>query len=967
MAIIEKPEDVGILTSLLKAHEYWRIKEMNVDLLIVCKEETSYASPLYNLIKEIAYSKQNHEVLKRFGDMFIVSSNIMTPGDMSLFMAVSRMIFNGDESLKDQLKLDFLQDEKYIEIREGQSLKENVIKDVTLEIYSERVEKGLNAEPRETEGLARIEETAAVALEVQMEKELQYFNGYGGFNEAGDEYVIKLDDGNMTPLPWSNVIANKEFGFLVTESGGGFTWAENSRENKISPWTNDPVTDAPVEVFYLKDEEESVWTLTPLPVREAESYTVSHGFGYTRFEHKSHNLLQQMTQFVPLKGKVKISLVKLYNEGETDKVISMTYYVKPVLGVNAEETNMHIRTTREENGMLTAENPYNMDFPNRIVFMGTSEKVSSVSGDLNTFIGNGNMAFPDALEQENLDNQVGVGYIPVMLMQLKLTLKPKETKEMAFVLGMSEERDEARDAFEKFRKITVSKDELKNIKRFWREKLGTIKVDTPDSSMNLMLNGWFTYQVIACRMWARAGYYQVGGAFGFRDQLQDSLSLLHVDSNLTKEQILKHAGHQFEEGDVLHWWHEPKGKGTRTKISDDYLWLPFAVAEYLSATGDEGILEEMEPFLVEEPLGEEEHEKYCEPKVSEEKHSIYEHCLRALNHAMNFGIHGIPLMEGGDWNDGMNMVGIKGKGESIWLGWFLATTLLKFAPVMEAHGDLELAEYYNKKAREISTAIEKSAWDGNWYNRAFFDDGEVLGSNKSVEAQIDSIAQSWAVISGLGNTERTALAMESLEHYLIDRNEGIIKLLTPPFDTGNQEPGYIKGYIPGVRENGGQYSHAAAWTIMAFGLLGDGNKAAELFNMINPVNHARTYRETNKYKVEPYVMAADVYANPSHLGRGGWTWYTGSASWMQRVGLETILGFKKTGEVLRIDPCIPKKWKTYAMVYKYMETTYNIQVLNPNGVSRGVREVTLDGLVLKENEIRLSKDQLSHTVVIHLG
>ena len=967
MVIIERPEDIGILTPMLKAHEYWRIKEMAVDLLIICQEETSYSSPLYNLIKEIAYSKQNHEVLKRFGDMFIVSSNVMSPGDMNLFCATSRLIFNGSGgSVKSQLKLDFLEDEKTIEIREGSNAKEKIIKDTTLDLPRMTIGKVKTIEDHHTEILTKNEEVLSAALEAQLEKELHYFNGYGGFNQAGNEYVIKLDGGEMTPLPWTNVIANEEFGFLATESGGGFTWAENSRENKISPWSNDPVTDAPQETFYLKDETGSLWTLTPLPIRETEPYRVSHGFGYTKFTHKSHKLLQCLTQFVPVVGKEKISLVTLHNEGDIDKQISMTYYVKPVLGVNAEETNMHMRTTLIENGMLTAENPYNMDFPNRIVFMGTSEEIASVSGDLKAFIGNGSRMSPDALKLEKLDDQVGIGYIPAMLMQLKITIKPKETKEIVFVLGMSEATSEAEKALEKYRNINTSKEELLSVKKFWGEKLGVIKVNTPDSSMDLMLNGWFTYQVIACRMWARAGYYQVGGAYGFRDQLQDSLSLLYVDSSLSREQILKHARHQFEEGDVLHWWHEPKGKGTRTKISDDYLWLPYVVAEYISVTGDKGILLEMEPFLSEEVLSEDEHERYCEPRETEARFSIYEHCLRALNHAMNFGIHGIPLMEGGDWNDGMNKVGSEGKGESIWLGWFLSTTLLKFIPLIKENGDLALAENYKGIAYEIVAAIEKYGWDGNWYNRAFFDDGEVLGSSRSTEAKIDAIAQSFAVISGLGNEDRAKRAMESLEYYLVDRNEGIIKLLTPPFDTGNQEPGYIKGYIPGVRENGGQYSHAAAWTIMAFALLGDGNKATELFNMINPINHARTYRETTKYKVEPYVMAADVYANPSHMGRGGWTWYTGSASWMQRVGLESILGFKKIGDTLSIEPCIPRKWATYSIVYKYKDTTYEIQILNPNGVSKGVNFVLLDGKVLKEKIIQLENDLLTHTVIVHL-
>ena len=970
MVIINSTDDVEIIYQVQKAHEYWRLKEMNVDLLIYCQEEASYTSPLYALIKEIAYSRQTHEALKRYGDVFIINANTTPYEDFNLFCAVSCMIFKGGNgTIEDQLGSGILNHKGQQGIYgsdEELDMNQNIASSGIIE--GEKVEEEkVTLMNLQKEAKLSVKNEASVPMGIPSEKDLQFFNGLGGFSEEGDEYLIRLENGQMTPAPWTNVISNPDFGFVVTEAGGGFTWSENSRENKISPWSNDPITDQAGEILYISDDQGDKWTITPLPIREEEPYTITHGFGYTEFKHHSHGIHQSLVQFVPVKGTVKLSLISLLNEGEKDKEVNLTYFLKPVLGVNASDTAMHLRTAKQGDNLFTVVNPYNMDFPERITFMKTSEKDCSAIGDRKEFFGSGRDVSPDALNRVSLSNNLGIGNDTCLAVQVKVKIKAKETRDIVFLLGMAENLEEAYILSEKYKDPLAAKEALSQVKMFWEEKLQIIKVRTPDAAMDLMLNGWFLYQVIACRMWARAAFYQVGGAFGFRDQLQDSLSLISQWPEMAKEQILRHARHQFKEGDALHWWHEPKGKGTRTRISDDYLWLPYVTAEYLRVTGDNSILNDLEPFLEEEPLNRGEDERYCEPAVSSEKSSLYEHCLRALDHAMSFGVHGLPLMGSGDWNDGMNTVGNKGKGESSWLGWFLCATLDKFIPILRERGETERADSYLEKVQGIREALDTASWDGEWYNRAFFDNGKPLGSISSSECKIDSIAQSWAVISGLGEVEKSKKAMDSVENYLVMREEGLIKLFTPPFDKDEQEPGYIKGYIPGVRENGGQYSHAAAWSIIAFSMLGEGNKATELFGLLNPVNHARTDRECHIYKVEPYVMAADVYSNPAHMGRGGWTWYTGSASWMYKAGTENILGFQKNGDRVTINPCISEKWERYDLTYRYKETTYEIRVSNPENVNCGVSHMTLDGKLQSGNEFPLLNDGKTHIVLVDLG
>ncbi len=797
-------------------------------------------------------------------------------------------------------------------------------------------------------------------------KGLLYSNGIGGFSKDGKTYTIRLEKGQNTPAPWVNVIANPDFGFMVSESGGGFTWCENSRENKLSPWSNDPVSDTPGEVFYIHDETD-VWSLTALPIREEESYVMRHGFGYSEFEHASHGITQKLVQFVPVEGTVKISIMTLTNDSPESRRLSVTYYLSPVLGVSVNETAMHLITAQTEKGTLTIENPYNRDFPDQICFMDTSIEERTVTGDRREFFGMCREGIPDAMQQKGLGGSLGAGYDPCGAMQVSIRLEPGETKELFFVLGVAADLPEAEKTVDTFVSPEAARRALDDVQTFWEEKLQVIQVNTPDPSMNIMLNGWLLYQVISCRLWARSGFYQAGGAFGFRDQLQDSLSLSVIWPDIARKQILKHAAHQFIEGDVLHWWHEPTGKGTRTRISDDFLWLPYVTAEYIRITGDMEILQVVVPFLEEEVLKEHEDERYCSPRMSEASSTLYDHCIRALENGLKFGERGLPLMGSGDWNDGMNTVGNQGKGESVWLGWFLCDVLGKFIPLCEQAGDEDRTQRYIEINAGMVQAIEENGWDGNWYRRAFFDNGTILGSANNRECKIDSLAQSWAVISGVGDPVRAHKAMESMEDYLVKREEGLIKLLTPPFGDGDMEPGYIKAYVPGVRENGGQYTHAAAWVISAFAQMGEGHKAWEMFALINPINHTRTNRETAIYKAEPYVMAADVYGEHPHVGRGGWSWYTGSANWMYKAGMESILGFTKNGDRLTVNPCIPEKWKSYTLHYRYMQTDYEIKIENPEGCSHGVLSVLLDGKKLKGLEINLVNDQGTHTVEVLMG
>ncbi len=933
---VNDEEDTDIVEWILKGHEYLRVKNLCVDLVILIRKTEGYSQPVNEKVRNAISSSHARELVNKPGGVFVISLSDIEPQQVSLLYTVARIVIKDSvESFRNLLK----------ESRLGTE----TIPAASACYDSERPHRiTVHDEPEE--------------------KKLLFFNGIGGFSEDGGEYVIRLVNGRRTPLPWSNIISNRDFGFLVTESGGGYTWFKNSREFKLTPWPNDPVTDRPGEIFYISDMDEKChWSLTPMPIAGNGSYVVRHGRGYSIFEHESNGIRQSLTVFAALEQPVKICTVSLKNQTGRQRRLKITYYIRPVLGVDDTRTSQYIVTRPDKNGILFVENKFTQDFRGRKAFLATSAQNMSYTCDRAAFIGrSGDLAEPAGLSGERHENSAGAGMDPCAVVSCIVEPAPEEETVIIFLLGSGENDEQAQMLVDRFSSAENALCELERVRSFWREKLETIQLHTPDDSFDMMMNSWLLYQVTACRLWARSGYYQAGGAYGFRDQLQDCMAWLGAWPEVARNQIQLHASRQFKEGDVQHWWHAERGNGIRTRYSDDLLWLPFVTAEYLEKTGDISILDETVPFLEANLLKEGEDEKYEEPNQSNVSASLYEHCVIAVDISLDTGPHGLPLIGSGDWNDGMNTVGNKGSGESVWLGWFLLSILNKFIPVCKLKGDTARAELYRRKADELIKNIEKEAWDGSWYRRAYFDDGTPLGSVRNSECMIDSISQSWSVISGAAKQNRVREAMAAVQKYLVDVDEGIVKLLTPPFGDGALQPGYIKGYVPGVRENGGQYTHAAAWVVMAFAKLGMGDKASEIFHMLNPINHTRTDIEYARYKTEPYVMAADVYAVSPHIGRGGWSWYTGAAGWLYKVGLESIAGFVKKGERLYINPCIPSTWKEFEIVYRYRSAEFFIKINNPDGVSCGVSHISMDGLVLRGGYIDLFSPG-RHNVEVVMG
>jgi len=733
------------------------------------------------------------------------------------------------------------------------------------------------------------------------------------------------------------------------------------------------VSDPPGEAIYVRDlESGEMWSPTALPIREAgQPYIARHGQGYTRFQHVSHGISLELLQFVPVQDSIKVSRLTVRNGSGRTRRLSVTAYAEWVLGTSRSASAPFIVTEIDaDTKAMLARNTWSSDFAGRVAFADLSGAQTSWTGDRTEFLGrNGALERPAALTREGrLSGRVGAGLDPCAALQTVLELRAGERAEVVFFLGEAATREEAGSLIARYR--TADLDVLlQAVEDRWNSVLGAVQVKTPDRSMDLLLNRWLLYQTLACRVWSRSAFYQAGGAYGFRDQLQDVIALAAGTPGIAREHILRAAARQFVEGDVQHWWHPPSGRGVRTRISDDAAWLPYAVLHYRDTTGDAAVLDEVLPFLDGPTLASGQEESYFRPSVSSEQGTLFEHCARALDRALAVGVHGLPLMGTGDWNDGMNRVGREGRGESVWLGWFLHATLRDFAPVAEDRGDRARAAAWRAHAGALKASLETQAWDGDWYRRAYFDDGSPLGSFASEECRIDSIAQSWAVISGAAAPPRAARAMAAVEEHLIRRDEGLMLLLAPPFDHTALDPGYIKGYPPGIRENGGQYTHAALWTVIAFATLGEGDKAHELFSMLNPINHTSTRAEADRYKVEPYVVAADVYAERAHVGRGGWTWYTGSAGWMYRAGLEWLLGFRVRGELLHLDPCIPCGWPRFEIAFRYRTARYELTVENPRGVSRGVSSVEVDGTAPASGlgPLRLIDDGATHSVRVVLG
>ena len=804
---------------------------------------------------------------------------------------------------------------------------------------------------------------------------LRFWNGFGGFTRDGREYVIVVDGTSqvrpmLPPAPWTNVLANPRFGCLVTEGGLGYTWAGNSQMNRLTPWSNDPVSDPSGEVIYLRDDETGdFWTPTPLPLGPRATLTVHHGQGYTRYTHVSRDLNQDLLVLVPTDDPIKLVCLTVRNDGDRPRRLSATYYAEWVLGTVRENAPLHVVCERDpESSAILARNAWAGAFAEKIAFVACGSPTQSVTTDRMEFLGErGSIAMPDALKRVGLSGSVGPALDPCTAVTTELTLAPGETREVVFALGQADSLAEVHRLIGNYTQAHRAGAALTEVQQRWDRSLNTLQVATPDPGIDLMLNRWLVYQVLACRIWARSAFYQSGGAYGFRDQLQDVMAMVYSAPAEARAQILRAAARQFEEGDVQHWWHPPTGIGVRTRITDDLYFLPLVVHHYVVTTGDTALLDEVVPFISSPVLRDEQEEDFNLPAVSEQTATVYAHCVRALKHGYRLGPHGLPLIGTGDWNDGMNKVGAHGRGESVWNGWFFVSVLNAFAEVAERRSQADDASWCRECAEQLRVALEANAWDGAWYRRAYFDDGTPLGSAQNDECQIDAIPQAWAVISGAADAARTQSAMDAVQQRLVRSGDKLIQLFDPPFDKSALQPGYIKGYVPGIRENGGQYTHAATWVALATALQGRGDRAMELWNLINPVYHATTPEEVELYKVEPYVVCADVYGAPPHTGRGGWSWYTGSASWLYRVAIETILGFQLRGRTLRIEPCIPRSWPGFELTYRHQSATYQILVDNSAGTGRGVRSIELDGQRVPDHTLPLSDDRKTHHVRVQLG
>jgi len=805
----------------------------------------------------------------------------------------------------------------------------------------------------------------APATQEKETENYEFFNGFGAFACEGREYEILLEGNNRPPAPWINVVSNKNFGFQISESGAGFTWSINSRENKLTPWSNDPVSDRASEAIYILDEI-SGEVMTPMSLGRSDrgTYRVRHGFGYSRFLHEEALISQELTVFTPLDESLKLWSLTLTNRSDKVKYLSLTYYVEWVLGTQGEQTNPYILTSyNNEHECLYSKNIYTMNFQNTYSYLFSSETIIGYTGDRKEFLGQkGSVREPRGAEVK-LSCNTGVCYDPCGAIQVSVAIQPQESKTVLFGLGQSTSLEEIYKIRNKYRETAASEKELERVGTYWDGLLGTVKIKTKDRAVDILVNGWLLYQTVSCRIQARAGFYQCGGAYGYRDQLQDTLSLLFADSSILRRQILIACSRQFEEGDVQHWWHPPMGIGVRTRITDDLLWLPYCTAAYIRSTGDTTILKEQVPYIKGPVLKEGEHDMMFTPEISQSFERVYEHCKKAIDRTA-FGEHGLPLMGGGDWNDGMNEVGIEGKGESVWLAWFFYTVLGDFIPLCNQENDEAYGRELEQKRESLLQSIEEHTWDGEWYLRAFYDDGSKLGSKENDECRIDSISQSWSVISKGAKEERAKTAMQSAWRYLLREEEAISLLLTPPFNKTSKNPGYIKNYIPGMRENGGQYTHAAVWLAIATSMLRDYHMSQTLFTILNPIHVTQTRKDVLRYEKEPYVMTADISLSPPYTGRGGWSWYTGSAGWMYQGLLNWFLGIRKEVNELIIDPATPASFGDFSIEYKYGRSIYEIRVESRSKGMLTTEAVTVDDKLIQGNRITLVDDGEKHLVIV---
>ncbi len=946
-------DHIELVRQLVQAHTYWRLKGLAVDLVIWNEDHGGYRQALQEQILGLTTAGMGAGMgaylADRPGGIFVRSAEHMPPEDRCLFHTVARIVITDTQgSLKAQASR-----------------------------HMAREARAMPAQLLPAPGLVAAAVLPATASP-SWGAELQFFNGLGGFSADGREYVIATTVAagvaqRSTPLPWVNVLAHAGFGTVISESGSAYTWSENAHEFRYTPWSNDAVSDTPGEALYLRDEESGAfWSPTALPCGGDGLHVTRHGFGYSVFEHTQDGIESELTVFVAVEASVKFSRLRVRNRSGRNRKLSATGYVEWVLGDLQSKSAMHVSTEVDpHSGAILARNPYSPEFGDRMAFFdadgATRAHGVSISGDRREFLGrNGSLRNPAALRRVHLSNRVGTGLDPCAAVQVPFELADGQERVITFRLGAAGRRDldDARVLVLHLREPHALQDALQAVHAYWQQTLGVVQVQTPDAALNLLANGWLPYQTLACRLWARTGFYQSGGAFGFRDQLQDAMALVHAQPQLLRAHLLRCAARQFQEGDVQHWWHPPQGRGVRTRCADDYLWLAQATCRYVQATGDTDVLQESTPFLQGRALNPEEDSYYDLPAITAERATLYEHCVRAIRHGLRFGQHGLPLMGSGDWNDGMNLVGLKGQGESVWLAFFLFDTLQRFSPLARTLGDAVFADQCLAEAAVLRQAIADHGWDGAWYRRAYCDDGTPLGSAANEECQIDSLSQSWAVLSGAGEATRNRSALNALDSRLVRRALGLIQLLTPPFDQSTLDPGYIKGYLPGVRENGGQYTHAAIWAVMAFAAQGDAQRAWECFDLINPLRHGSTPQQVARYQVEPYVVAADVYAVAPHEGRGGWTWYTGSAGWMYRLILESLLGLHLQGPSLHFAPCLPAAWSGFALQYRWGSTRYAIEVQQVAGAAE--LRVVLDGFLQATAVVPLQDDGMEHRVQVQV-
>ena len=930
---IEDAANINLVKQMIQAHLYWRLKGLIVDLVILNADHGGYRQELHNLILSLIIPGVGNELKEKSGGTFLIASEQISNEDRILFESVAHvLIADRYGSLEEQMN-------------RRTKIKTAIPYFNATKIYP------------------------FTYTEVEPRKDLQFFNGLGGFTTDGKEYVITTTPENKTPVPWINVLANPNFGSIISESGQSYTWVENAHEIRLTPWNNDPVTDLRGEAFYIKDEESGrFWSPTPLPCQGSSPYITRHGFGYSVFEHSEDGIHSEMTVFTDIENPIKYIVIKLRNHSGRKRRLTATSFVEWVLGDQRSKYLKHTITELDErSGAILAMNAYSSEFANRIAFFDADGSNKTITTDRTEFLGrNGTMNKPDGLKRARFSGKTGAALDPCAVIQLAFDLAEDEEHEVIFRIGAGKNMQHASEIINASKGSENAKNAMQKVHQYWQKFLGVIQIKTPDSALNILANGWLNYQTLASRIWARSGFYQSAGAFGFRDQLQDCLSLIHSQPMLVRSHIILCASRQFKEGDVQHWWHPPIGRGVRTACSDDYLWLPFVSCIYINSTADSTILDEQIYFLEGRLLNTGEDSYYDLPIRSDASAGLYEHCVKAIEHSLKFGVHGLPFIGSGDWNDGMDKVGYHGRGESVWLAFFLYDILVRFEGIAFLKKDESFAKICKVEAEKLRINIRKHAWDGEWYRRAYFDDGTPLGSIENEECKIDSITQSWSALSNAGDVDRIITAINSADKHLVRKDDGLIQLFNPPFDKSDLNPGYIKGYVPGVRENGGQYTHAAIWLVMAYAAIGNRKRTWELLQMINPLNRGNTAQNIAIYKAEPYVIAADVYAEPLHKGHGGWTWYTGSAGWMYQLIIHSFLGLKREGNTLQFSPCIPEEWKTFEIEYGFMDSNYHIRFIQTASEVNKTMNVFLDETFQENGIIPLINDGKIHKVEIEL-